>query len=153
MDNSHLRRSHCVKERLAWVLMPTYQMSGVSLSCGNQLYLQHSVSKEWNSHWMKVMIKLECGGLSRCLSGQEHLLLLQKSQILFPASMWWLTSLHDANFKGSDPFLWPLQAPGTHMVHIHICRQNTRIYKRNMSCCCRYPDRYLECISPRTWFS
>lgn len=36
----------CVKEQLAWVLMPTYQMSGVSLSCGNQLYLQHSVSKE-----------------------------------------------------------------------------------------------------------
>lgn len=29
-------------------------------------------------------------------------------------------------------YFWPPQTPGTHVVHIHICRQNTHTHSQKM---------------------
>lgn len=72
------------------------------------------------------IFKIETGGVERRLSVW---LLFQRTQVLFPAHTWWLTTICNCSFKGSDVRLWPPWAPGTHMVHIHTCRQNTHTYK------------------------
>lgn len=39
-----------------------------------------------------------------------------------------LTTTCNPNSEGFHTLLWPLQVPGTHMVHTHKCRQNINIH-------------------------
>lgn len=41
-------------------------------------------------------------------------------------------SQHLSSPRGPNTFFWPPQAPKIHMVHIHICRQNTQIKKNDL---------------------
>lgn len=38
----------------------------------------------------------------------------------------------NSDFRGSKALIWLLQAPGLHVVHGHICNQNTYTHKNKM---------------------
>lgn len=68
----------------------------------------------------------------------EHLLLLQKTWIGFPAPTQWFTIIHNSSSTGSHTLLWPPLAPGMHMItwmramhviQIHLCRLSTNTQK------------------------
>lgn len=40
--------------------------------------------------------------LERSLSGEENLLLLQKTQVQFPTPPWWPTTIYNSSSKGSN---------------------------------------------------
>lgn len=48
-----------------------------------------------------------------------------KGPRLKPQHTRWLTVTYNSSLRRSDVFFWPPRAPGTHMVHSHIYRQNT----------------------------
>lgn len=48
---------------------------------------------------------------THCSSSEEHLLLLQKTLALLPASTWSLQSVCDSGSRGSDAPFWPLLVP------------------------------------------
>lgn len=49
-------------------------------------------------------------GLERWFSGQEHLLLLQKTRV------WWLTIIYNLSSRGANLFFWPLKVLGMCVV-------------------------------------
>jgi hypothetical protein len=61
-------------------------------------------------------------GAREALSGQELLLLLQRTWTWLPAPRWLLT-ICNSSFRGSDALFWPpwvLHAQGTYSGKIHI---------------------------------
>lgn len=65
-------------------------------------------------------------GLERWLSGEAHLLLLQRVT-------WCLTTTHiPFHIQGCDTLFWLLLPADMCVVHIHTCRQNTHIAKMQM---------------------
>lgn len=60
-----------------------------------------------------------------------HFGLLQRVTVQFPIPTWCLTSIHNSNSRALNVLFWPLEASGTHAVHIHTCRQNMQyIFKK-----------------------
>lgn len=55
--------------------------------------------------------------------------------------LWGFTSICNSSSKGSDTIFWPLWIC-THVMHKHICRQNTYICK---------VIKYWEPVTPRCW--
>lgn len=53
----------------------------------------------------------------------------QKTQVQFLAP----TTVCNSSSRESNTFFWPLQVPGTHMVHRQTCRQNTYTHKAQFS--------------------
>lgn len=61
------------------------------------------------------------------MKGQERWLstsCAQRAQVWFPAPKWWHTSICNSDSSRFRALFWPLWASGTHMEHIHACRQN-----------------------------
>lgn len=52
---------------------------------------------------------------------------------LVPSTYMAFTIAWNSISRGPDTYFWPPQTPGTHVVHIHICRQNTHTHKKNKS--------------------
>lgn len=50
------------------------------------------------------------------LSTEEHLLLLWKTRVWFPASVWWLTTLGNFSSRGTGTLIWLLLATGILVV-------------------------------------
>ena len=70
-------------------------------------------------------------GLGRWLSSSECWFLLQRTQVWFPASTWWLTTVLSSSSRGSHPFFWPPQAMYTNGTHIHWDRKLTHLKIKN----------------------
>jgi hypothetical protein len=47
--------------------------------------------------------------LERWLSGLEHELIFQRTQVQFPAPTWWLTTVCNPSSRGSDTLLTDMQ--------------------------------------------
>lgn len=69
------------------------------------------------------------GGSSRDVS--EYLLLLQKTEVVFPATTWRHTMTQNSSSRSSDAFFLPPWTIGMHVVYMHTCRQNTQRHKIN----------------------
>lgn len=59
------------------------------------------------------------------LAVKEYLLLLQITQVCFPESIWWFTTMYDSSSRGSNTWFWDLQAPGMFKVHLHAGKTYT----------------------------
>ena len=63
-------------------------------------------------------------------------------------------SLHSSATTGSKPhatLLWPPQAADTHVLHIHICTENTHTYKIMKSKRKKEEERKLRCGGANIW--
>lgn len=58
-------------------------------------------------------------------------MLLQRTEVGFPAFTWWLIIISNSSSRGPDTLFRPLQAPGTHVIHIYKHRQNTHKIKNS----------------------
>lgn len=58
------------------------------------------------------------GRLESWLSKKGCLLLLQRTQVRLPASMWWLRNINNSNSRGHDTFSQPLQVSRPAFIHI-----------------------------------
>lgn len=67
--------------------------------------------------WLLERLLLGAGKISQWL---KPWLFFQRTQVWFPASVWWLTMVCDSQAMGSEALFWLLRAPGTHMMHRHI---------------------------------
>lgn len=86
-------------------------------------------------------------GLGRQLSGQEHWVFFQRTQVQFPACTWQLTAVSNSSSGGSDTLTQTIQAGKTPIcthflkimlegrkqtvlsklhINIHICRKNSK---------------------------
>lgn len=63
-------------------------------------------------------------GLVKWLNSKEDSLLLQRTQVQFPASTW-LTTICNSSSKGTISLFWPPRA--LHDQGVHTCRQTTHI--------------------------
>lgn len=58
-----------------------------------------------------------------------YLLLLQRKWMKISAPTRWLITICNSTVKGSDALFRLPWVPGTHMVHIYLCRQNSHRHK------------------------
>lgn len=72
----------------------------------------------------KQSFKMEVEGMDREPSVREHCLLLERTQVWFPALIWWLPNICNSSFRGSNILFWPLWVPGMQVVHRYASRQN-----------------------------
>lgn len=68
-------------------------------------------------------------GLDRWLSGQEHLLFIQKTWVSLSALTWWFVSIHNSRSRGSDVHFWPLWAPSLHVAQVKTYLKNIHAHK------------------------
>lgn len=54
---------------------------------------------------------------------------MQRTQVLFPAATWQLTSTCNCSFRKPSTLFWPSRVPSMHAVEIHTSRQNIHIHK------------------------
>lgn len=77
-----------------------------------------NVTESYTSKWLICYVNIKekhHGGLERLLNRSEHFLLLQRTEVWFPAPKWQLTTVRNFSFGGSDVLIiWPLQA-------LHAC--------------------------------
>lgn len=80
--------------------------------------------------WSYITLNIFCTvWMKRWLSGSKHWLLLYKTQVQFPAHIWWLTTIITS---ASEALFWSPQAPGTQMLSIHTCcHSNMHITQNN----------------------
>lgn len=55
-----------------------------------------------------------------------------RSRVQFLAPIQWLSTICNSSSGGCNALSWSLQAPGTHLVHFDVCRQN--IHKHRIKC-------------------
>lgn len=67
--------------------------------------------------------------LERDLNSYENRLFLQRTQTLILAPAWWFTTV---TLIAGDPLLTSL-APGTYLVHKHMCKQNTQTHIKEIN--------------------
>lgn len=67
--------------------------------------------------------------LERDLNSYENRLFFQRIQTLILAPEWWFTTVTPI---AGDPLLTSL-APGTYVVHKHICNQNTQTHIKEIN--------------------
>jgi hypothetical protein len=98
------------------------------------------VLDSWLSHWYQGAEFIDVSEtnthtLNICLdrqpSGWEHRLLFQRTQIWFPALIWYLTIIHNSSL-GDLTFVWP-QGMYVYEAHIHTCRQSCLIHNVNIN--------------------
>lgn len=101
-----------------------------------------SIICRWNNCPLKERQKSIKLGVERQLSNQESLLLLEKTQVQFPAPTRWITTLYKSNIRRSDALCWPLWALQAHIdasTHTHMYKnkslkrkQSSQIFQNNL---------------------
>jgi hypothetical protein len=92
--------------------------------CDKPVFTQHSLQKKIPSVYKEShqgeLLKRVVKGLERWASGEEHLLILQKTQGQFLAPTWWLTTVR-VQFHSVQCCL--LTSTGMHMVRRYRYQQ------------------------------
>lgn len=124
----------CLHSSGLWDLKRLWDPLGVKDSCepscgccnlnlGPQQECQMFLTTEPSLQLLFLIKKKKIFGLKRCLSGQEHLLLLQRTQVQLPAPIATLNS----STRGLNTLFWAPWAPHVHGAETYM-QAKTHIY-------------------------